>query len=231
MLRWVKDSGKKRPSKSSWPKDITTTVAARDNFLNRLSSSGRLMSVVRISTGTFYRNFLTSSTWQVTTMTIPRRSIFLTHDFELTNISLQNHIDNENKIDETTDPEVYVSLSLQFWSVRVNKFKQVLWLLIEHTSSNCRHWWDFQRSNLRKVMPCSRSMGQKDIDQWWIYPVPDIGTLTRHNQCNKWPSPLTGVGVPCIVGSIKGVPTTNMNYVATHFSSPPPVSILSLLWF
>ena len=40
-------------------------------------------------------------------MTIPRRSIFLTHDDELTNIALQNHIDNLAEIDETTDPEVY----------------------------------------------------------------------------------------------------------------------------
>ena len=40
-------------------------------------------------------------------MTIPRRSIFLTHDVELTNIALQTHIDNLAKIDETIDPEVY----------------------------------------------------------------------------------------------------------------------------
>lgn len=40
-------------------------------------------------------------------MTIPRRSIFQTHDVELTNISLQNHLDNLSQIDETTDPEVY----------------------------------------------------------------------------------------------------------------------------
>ena len=40
-------------------------------------------------------------------MTIPRRSIFLTHDAELTNIALQMHIDVLAEIDETTDPEVY----------------------------------------------------------------------------------------------------------------------------
>ena len=40
-------------------------------------------------------------------MTIPRRSIFLTHDVELTNISLQTHIEVLAEIDETTDPEVY----------------------------------------------------------------------------------------------------------------------------
>ena len=40
-------------------------------------------------------------------MTIPRRSIFLTHDVELTNIALQTHIDVLAEIDETTDPEVY----------------------------------------------------------------------------------------------------------------------------
>ena len=40
-------------------------------------------------------------------MTIPRRSIFLTHDVELTNIALQTHIEVLAEIDETTDPEVY----------------------------------------------------------------------------------------------------------------------------
>ena len=40
-------------------------------------------------------------------MSIPRRSIFLTHDVELTNIALQTHIDVLAEIDETTDPEVY----------------------------------------------------------------------------------------------------------------------------
>lgn len=40
-------------------------------------------------------------------MTIPRRSIFLTHDSELTNIALQMHIDVLSKIDESKDPEVY----------------------------------------------------------------------------------------------------------------------------
>ena len=40
-------------------------------------------------------------------MTIPRRSIFLTHDSELTNIALQYHIEVLAEIDETTDPEVY----------------------------------------------------------------------------------------------------------------------------
>ena len=40
-------------------------------------------------------------------MTIPRRSIFLTHDDALTNIALQVNIEVLAQIDETTDPEVY----------------------------------------------------------------------------------------------------------------------------
>jgi len=40
-------------------------------------------------------------------MTIPRRSIFLTHNSELTNIALQMHIDVLSEIDESKDPEVY----------------------------------------------------------------------------------------------------------------------------
>lgn len=40
-------------------------------------------------------------------MTIPRRSIFLTHDSELTNIALQYHIEVLAEIDESKDPEVY----------------------------------------------------------------------------------------------------------------------------
>ena len=40
-------------------------------------------------------------------MTIPRRSLFPTHNPELTNIALQYHIDALSDINQETDPEVY----------------------------------------------------------------------------------------------------------------------------